>query len=423
MIRSYDFTGLRKWYGVAFLNLVVLSILGLLLRYKINFELGWLQQKNLLHAHSHFAFTGWITFILQLFILDEFCSYSKRSARYWSRFFAVSTFVNYALVISFIVAGYSAISITLSTVSIVLSYIFAYKVYKLLAPADSNKVSTLFIKGSLLFLVLSSFGTYALTLIITTHSPHQYWYHNALYFFLHFQYNGWFTFAVLGFLMKKLEVSKAYNYDDARRFFWLLAVTCVPAYFFTSLWHDRPVPITVIIIITAVIQTGALYYLYKLLAKNRKHVFESQPAICRWLYSVAVSAFILKILLQFFSAFPKLQQLAFGFRPIIIGYLHLIFLVFVTLYIISFAAEKKIIAPHRTITLLGLAIFSAGVILNELLLAIQGFAAISYQYFPWLNKLLYYDTYIMLAGAVFLFNASFNREDVRFYSSKPIFKL
>lgn len=416
------FIALRKWYQVALFNLVILSALGLALRYKINFELSWLQQKNLLHAHSHFAFSGWISFLLQLLLLNFFTNGYNKSSKFWNRFFAVSTVVNYAMIVSFAWVGYAGISIVFSTASLWLSYVFAYKIYKLLVAEKENKVSNRFIKASLFFLVLSSLGTYALAIIMASESQHQYWYHNALYFFLHFQYNGWFTFAVLAFLMKKLESSRSYNIKHANAFFLLLAVTCIPAYFFTSLWHHRPMVITVIIIATAILQTAALFYLYKLLIKNMKNVYITQPAICRWLYSLAISAFILKVLLQFCSAFPQLQQLAFGFRPVIIGYLHLIFLVFVSLYLLSIIADKKIISLNHSISFWGLIIFTGGVIINELFLAVQGFAAISSLYLPALNVWLFCNTFIMLIGALLLFIASKKRDDLQFYSSKPIFQ-
>lgn len=397
---------MKKWYTIALFNLVVLALLGLILRYKINFPLSFIKQENLLHAHSHFAFNGWISFLLQLLLLDEFTSSYEKETKFWNKFFVASTIVNYAMIISFAWVGYAAISIVLSTAALWLSYAFAYKVYTSLPPSGNKKISILFVKGSLLFLLLSSLGPYALALLIATKSSDAYWLHNSLYFFLHFQYNGWFTFAVLAFLMKKLEVSSTFNVKQARAFFLLLAFTCIPSYLFTSLWHHRPFGITLIIIITAILQTAALYFLWRLLYKNMKRVYSNLPAICRWLYSLAISAFILKVLLQFFSVQPQLAQLAFGFRPIIIGYLHLIFLAFISMYLLAFIADRKIILVSYRITTIGLVTFAAGIIVNEVLLAIQGFAAIYYLFLPKINMLLFANTFILVLGAILLFIAT-----------------
>src|SRR5450755_456848 len=43
------------------ISLAAVAFLGCILRYKIAFSLSFINQKYLLHAHSHFAFTGWIT--------------------------------------------------------------------------------------------------------------------------------------------------------------------------------------------------------------------------------------------------------------------------------------------------------------------------------------------------------------------------
>ena len=399
------FAQMKKWYYVALFNLVVLVLLGLTLRYKINFPLPFIKQENLLHAHSHFAFSGWISFLLQLLLLNDYTNDYQKSTKFWDRFFIASTVVNYGMIISFTLVGYAGISIVLSTASLWLSYIFAYKLYKALPAAESKKVSTQFVKASLFFLIFSSLGPYAVAILMALKVPDPYWSHNALYFFLHFQYNGWFTFAVLSFLLKKLEKSAAYNLKHARAFFFILAATCIPSYLFTSLWHHRPLSITIIIIITATLQFSSLYFLWKLLYQNTKAVYSHLPAICRWLYSLAISAFMLKVLLQFFAIHPQLGQLAFGFRPIIIGYLHLIFLAFVSMYLLSFMADKEIISLQYRLTAVGLIVFAAGIIVNEILLAIQGFAAIYYWYLPWLNLLLFINTFTMVTGAIMLFIA------------------
>jgi hypothetical protein len=304
-------------------------------------------------------------------------------------------------------------SIALSTFALWLSYVFAYKIYKAIPDNKEKAVSIKFTKASLFFLVLSSLGPYALAIIMAVKSSHQYWYHNALYFFLHFQYNGWFTFAVLAFLLKKLEKSIVYNYKQAKTFFLLLAITCIPSYLFTSLWHHRPFSITIIIVITAILQTAALYFLWRLLYKNMKEIYTNLPAICRWLYSLAIGAFILKIILQFFVVQPELGQLAFAFRPIIIGYLHLIFLGFISMYLLAFLADKKIVSLNYRVTAAGLITFATGIIINEVLLAIQGIASIYYLFLPRLNLLLFANTFVLVAGAILLFRSALKTSEIK----------
>jgi hypothetical protein len=397
---------MRKWYQVALFNLLVLTLLALIIRYKINFPLSFLEQKKLLHAHSHFAFNGWVSFLLQLLILEHFTEDYQRSRRFWNRFFLWSTIINYGMIISFALQGYAPISIALSTIGIILSYVFCFKIYRSLQRGYKQVISRSFVKASLLFLVLSSFGTYALAAVIATKNAHTFWYHNSLYFFLHFQYNGWFTFAVMGFLFKKMESAEGFNAKYARIFFILLAGTCIPSYLLTMLFLHTPSTVTVINVITVVLQAIGLVYLSLMLRSGFQLGFRSMPAVSRWLYSLSLCGFFLKILLQFFSAHPEIGQLAFAFRPIIIGYLHLIFLVFVSFYLLSLLAEQNVIPLRYSFGRGGLTIFSAGALLNELLLGLQGVASISYFHLPFIPILLFFVTIVIVAGGVFIFLSS-----------------
>jgi hypothetical protein len=54
-------TNLRKWLQISLVNLLCIACIGVILRYKIAYSLPFIDQKYLLHAHSHFAFAGWIT--------------------------------------------------------------------------------------------------------------------------------------------------------------------------------------------------------------------------------------------------------------------------------------------------------------------------------------------------------------------------
>ena len=57
----------QKWIGITLINLSIVAILGFTLRSKILFNIPFLDFKHVLHAHSHFAFGGWVS--LALFVL------------------------------------------------------------------------------------------------------------------------------------------------------------------------------------------------------------------------------------------------------------------------------------------------------------------------------------------------------------------
>ena len=399
---------MNRWYKVAIFNLIVLAFLGFVLRYKINFPLEFIEQKKLLHAHSHFAFSGWVNFLLQLLVLHHFTNLYTTQQKTWDRFFLFSLVVNYGMIISFAMYGYSPGSIVLSTLSLFLSYFFCYKIYQALR-GNTYAISTRFIIASLFFLVLSSLGPYTLATIMVTKNTNQYFYHNALYFFLHFQYNGWFTFAILGFLFKKIEASPMYSRKVANWVLILMVATCIPGYFLTTLWHKMPVVIIINNIITSLVQLYALWLLLGILYRNIKSGYSTMPVLVKWMYSLAIAAFVLKTVLQCFSAHPQLGQLAFSYRSIIIGYLHLIFLVFVSIYMLGIVAETGILPLKHALTRWGLIVFSASVIVNEILLGIQGVMSIFYIYHSSVNILLFVNTIIILVGAILLYMAALKK--------------
>src|SRR4051812_34377131 len=59
----------RNWLLISLFNLFLVAVLGTLMRYKIGFPFPHFDQKNLQHAHSHFAFIGWITQALFVLIV------------------------------------------------------------------------------------------------------------------------------------------------------------------------------------------------------------------------------------------------------------------------------------------------------------------------------------------------------------------
>ena len=71
---------LQKWISVSLFNLLLVAIIGVTLRYKIVYALPIVNQKYLLHAHSHFAFTGWVTMALMALLVQYLKQYQNPNA-------------------------------------------------------------------------------------------------------------------------------------------------------------------------------------------------------------------------------------------------------------------------------------------------------------------------------------------------------
>ena len=113
-------------------------------------------------------------------------------------------FTAYGMLISFTIQGYATWSISFSTLSIFTSYAFTVVYWKDLNSLPKN-VSRLWFKAALFFNVISSLGVFLLAFMMATKMVHQNWYLASVYFFLHFQYNGWFFFACMGLLVARIE--------------------------------------------------------------------------------------------------------------------------------------------------------------------------------------------------------------------------
>ena len=59
------------WLIISLANLLIVASLGVLLRSKILFPIPFLDYSSILHAHSHFAFGGWVTLALLSLITYE----------------------------------------------------------------------------------------------------------------------------------------------------------------------------------------------------------------------------------------------------------------------------------------------------------------------------------------------------------------
>ncbi len=387
----------RKWLNIAIANLLIVAFLGCIMRYKIAFSLPFINQKFLLNAHSHFAFAGWITQALMtfigLFVAKHSNSFSLKKYNYllWGNFITA-----FGMLLSFPFEGYGLISIIFSTLSIFVSYVFAIVVWRDLNNINQKNIATYWIKAALIFSVLSSIGPYTLAYMMATKHIYQNIYLASIYFYLHFQYNGWFFFTCMGLLMDKLNIPQ-FLFKLKKNIFYAFVFACVPAYFLSALWLPIPTWLYIIVVIAAFVQVIAWMIFFGKLIKNYKLIFLQTNKTIANLFSLSSIALSIKLLLQLGSTIPSLSNWAFGFRPIVIGYLHLVFLGIFSIFILAYSFHNKYIVFNKKIAL-GVWTFVCGIFLNEILLMLQGLGAIQYIAIPFVNELLLVAACIMFVG-------------------------
>ncbi|MDE3142914.1 MAG: hypothetical protein KGL19_02085, partial [Bacteroidota bacterium] len=251
-----------------------------------------------------------------------------------------------------------------------------------------------------LFNALSSLGAFSLAFLMANKISDQNFYLAAVYFFLHFQYNGWFFFAGMGLLISQLENTVTAQ-KQLKIIFWLFGLACLPAYFLSALWLPIPFLIYCIVVVAAISQFAGWLFLIKIIIKNIDAVKTFFSKKGQWLLLLSAIALTIKLLLQLGSTIPSLSQLAFGFRPIVIGYLHLVLLGVTSIFIIGYIVSKDIL-PVNTTFRKGIFVFVAGIIINEMLLMIQGVAGMGYVGIPFINELLLGAAIIMFSGLLLM---------------------
>ena len=389
----------KKWLRIAIFNLAIVAGIGTVMRYKIGFEFPYFDQKYLQHAHSHFAFNAWLSHTIYVLMLYTMSHVPAARQKLYNRLIGVNLVLSYGMLISFLIQGYGVISIVLSTTAIFISYIFAALLYKDISAMSAENQSRQWFKAALLYNVLSSIGSFALAYLMMTRHLELKYYLASLYFFFFFQYNGFFTFACFGLFfagVKQILPSFVYH----RSVFYLLFAACVPAYFLSTLWADIPL----VIYLSAIVAAAMQVFAWGWLLQSLRNSFASKTEVynrARYLLTVIAIALSIKFLLQLGSTVPIISKLAFGFRPIVIAYLHLILLGIISVFLLAFIYQFRIIQFNRSASI-GFVVLLIGVYLNEIVLAVQGIASFSYTPIPKVNLMLLILAAVMFIGALIL---------------------
>ena len=388
------------WFRIAVFNLMLVAFIGVLLRYKIAYALPFVHQKHLLHAHSHFAFTGWVTQILMVLLVSRLYYEQQDAFKKYAPVLYINLIAAYGMLFTFPFQGYGVYSIGFSILSIFAAYAFTIMYWRNINRAKQKSPGDPWFKAALFFNVISSAGAFALAVMMATKTVHPDKYLAASYFFLHFQYNGWFFFACMGLLVHKLY-GWGIGLRSHKTIFWLFALACIPAYFLSALWLPIPLWAYMLVIVAVCFQLAGFTLLFRAVKERFKQLKPLITPLGKWLVGLSGIALTIKLLLQSGSIIPELAKLAFGFRAIVIGYLHLILLGVITLFILGYIVINQYMRINK-VAVTGIAVFIAGIFFNELILLIQGAGAISYISVPYTNEMLFGAAVLLFAGLLIL---------------------
>lgn len=361
------------WLSIALINLFIVALLGVTLRSKILFPLQGLDFKHVLHAHSHFAFGGWITLALMVLMVYDLLPVEKSSRKIYQWIFWGILLNAIGMLISFLCQGYAFFSILFSTLFIFVTYIFSFVFIKDILSTNVDIAIKILSISSLVFLSSSSVGPFTLAYLMATHSDNNLLYRDSIYTYLHLQYNGFFTVSVFAlFFSVLIKGSLIGQIKKIRRFAIILSISIVPTLFISYLWHYQTT------LTQAFAITGSIFILLTLISladvlRALKSSFKEVVPFAKTIASLSIIAFILKSILQTGTIIPSLGKLVYGDRAIIIGYLHLVLLGFISLYLLAHLLNSAVLNPQSKFTRNAIIVFASAILANEAVLMIQGF--------------------------------------------------
>jgi hypothetical protein len=375
----------------AIINFVLLSIFGLLLRYMQVSGLPGGNYQFLLHAHSHFAFAGWMFFSISLLIIHSLFGNDFPSAH--RKVLLLTQLSALGMLVSFSVYGYHPVSISFSTLFILVGYWFTYLVCsKGNLKKKLNPAARSLIYGGLIFLCLSSLGPFALGPIAAAGLKNTPLYQDAIYFYLHFQMNGFMLLATLG-----LFAASCLNRTDHGKIrVWLFAfiVSVVPLFFIFTLWADPPAWLwTLSLGATALnlvswIKLSAHYW-------HERHQFS-------FLVRAALTAISVKVALQVVMCIPAVGAWVFQERNLVIGYVHLLTLGCIMPLILDQFIRKAFFAKSRLVSFVnGAFVLATGLYLAALF--IQPLLSSVEVFIPYFQLSLLFITVLFPFAGIFYF--------------------
>lgn len=378
----------NRYFRWTLINFVVLGIWGVLLRYLQFNSIPGVNYEFILHGHSHFAFSGWMFLALGLLIAD---SLKENIGRTFNTVFFLTVICSFGMLGTFSMQGYKAVPIIFSTMFILLSYWFSYLVFR--NEAFKTKISPLarkLIAAALIYLCLSSLGPFTLGPLMVQGLKQSPLYQNSIYFYLHFQMNGWMVLAALGLFAHHYLKTHMYPRIWLNIFIW----SGIPLYFIFTLWSGFNWFLTALAIAGSVLQLLAwikLCYFYK-------HEAGKLP----FLVKAALLAITLKSVFQVLICFPDLGEWVFMNRNLIIGYVHLITLGSVSPLLLDQFQRRGLWANDTRVPLMN-ALFLATVVLYLILLFLQPALALWSIALPHFHDLMLgISVTLVLIGTAFL---------------------
>lgn len=366
-VNQFTYKEKKLTFGIAIVFFLLAAFLGSIMRLIFVTEIPFFDYKHVLHAHSHIALLGW-GFIALAGILVFTMIPKVRNTKTYKLLFITNSVTALGMLVSFLVQGYGIVSIAFCTIHLILVYIFALHFLKDLKNVD-NTYAKKFAIWAIITLLISTLGLLAIAPVSMFLGKLHPLYYASIQFFLHFQFNGWFTFGLLALLCKYLPKN-----ENALKFpkgtFSIIIISLILTYTLSITWSTPKSILFYLNSIGVILQIIAFSMLWIGFSKNTKIPFK-KLSIDGWLFRLGIISLASKIIVQGAVSIPFIAKISYTIRNFVIGFIHLTMLGAFSLTLLAILLYKNYI-PDSILAKNGYALLIAGFILTEMILFLQG---------------------------------------------------
>ena len=356
----------RKYLYIALLMWLLVATYGLTLRYHLWHPLP-IKYTYWLHAHSHAAFLGWLHAGFMIFLAYAFLP-EFMTSKAFRRLYAFMQLMVAGMLLSFPIQGYKAVSITLLSLFLIATYIWAWYFFRKNTRKQTYPFAYALARSAIIFMLISSLSPWALGPVMVFLGKQSIWYNLDVYFYLHFQYNGWFFMAMLSLVVYAVEREGRLNLSPTgiRRINRILMSAILLGYITNTLWTKPPYYFHALALLSVIMEGWGLWLIYKVLKPHFDVLYTGKWQA--YLFQILLVGLAGKILFQFMASCPYFSHLAYTVRDFIIGYLHWVFLGIYSVFLLYWMQREKIF-PLRSS---GFHIFFGGYALMLTLIFLRG---------------------------------------------------
>jgi len=329
-------------------------------------EIPFLDYKHLLHAHSHVAMLGWGFLAVSgalLFVVLEKAPLPKVIHQ---RILWLNVIAGVGMAIFFTYQGYGPLSIGFSTIHLIGAYYFAWHFLKKIRTLPNSSARP-FAKWAVYWMLISTLGLWSIAPISATLGKLHPLYFASIQFFLHFQFNGWFTFAILALLIWYVEKRDS-SLQIPKAGFILLQLSLVLTYTLSITWST---PETFLFYLNSLGVVLQLLAFFLILHPLLRHFLFKKRDISSWLLAIGLLSLMFKVIIQTAVAAPFIAEISYTIRNFVVGFIHLTMLGSISLTLLALLIRAGYFPVDQSAKL-GYGMLSFAFIATEVLLFTQG---------------------------------------------------